>query len=58
MEHVPMPVPSLPHSRSPTTHWLSSRSRVKLELKAGMTKLTWARWTGWGQAEGCQQEIV
>lgn len=53
-----MPVPSLPHSRSPTTHWLSSRSRVKLELKAGMTKLTWARWTGWGQAEGCQQEIV
>ena len=29
------------------THWFSSRSRVKFELKAGMTKLTWARWTGW-----------
>lgn len=34
------------------THWFSSRSRVKLELKAGMTKLTWARWTGWGWGEG------
>ena len=37
------------------THWFNSRSRVKLELKAGMTKLTWARWTGWekgGKAEG------
>lgn len=36
------------------THWFSSRSRVKFELKAGMTKLTWARWTGWcgGRAEG------
>ena len=31
------------------THWFNSRSRVKLELKAGMTKLTWARWTGWGK---------
>lgn len=34
------------------THWFSSRSRVKLELKAGMTKLTWARWTGCGWGEG------
>lgn len=34
------------------THWFSSRSRVKLELKAGMTKLTWARWTGWKWGKG------
>lgn len=34
------------------THWFSSRSRVKLELKAGMTKLTWARWTGWKRGNG------
>lgn len=42
--------PLLPSSSH--THWFSSRSRVKLELKAGMTKLTWARWTGWGWGEG------
>lgn len=28
------------------THWFNSRSSVKFELKAGITKLTWARWTG------------
>lgn len=49
VQALPCPPTCSPSSQvQDHTHWFSSRSRVKLVLKAGMTKLTWARWTGWG----------